>query len=221
MINLISLKTIKLAALSCMALLLSGCATLTYSGPDYDANNIQSVKTNEDFVFSVYKKTTNGANIKMGISRTPVPEILALFVQVENLSYETPYVFRVDNLKISNPDEELKFITSANYLNIYQTQESASMAAMSNMGSALSNMTGMMANYNDINQSMVQNQAEQTNKSAYTRIDAISNQISAHSIKTASTIHPRKSQYFYFFFEDLDKFPIKVFYKDLSYEFRL
>lgn len=222
MLNLTNtLKTIKLAVLFFTALLLSGCATLTYSGVDYNADNLQSVKTNEDFIFSTYKKSLNNANIKMGISKTPVPEILALFVQVENLSYETPYTFKVEDLNISNPDTELKFISSANYLNIYQTQESASMAAMSNMSAAITNMTGMMTNYNDFNQSMVQNATEQTNKSTYSRIDQIAQQISSHSIKTSSSISPRKSQYFYFFFEDMDKFPIKVNYKSLEYQFRL
>lgn len=203
------------------SIVLCGCSTLSYVGEDYNQQNIQTVKTNEDFVFNVYKKTTDNANVKIGITRTPVPEILALYIQVENLSYETPYIFKVEDLNISNPDRELQFITTSNYLNIYQTQEASSMAAMSSMGATLTNMTGMTSNYNEFNQSMVQNSSEQSNKSVFSKIEEIGNQISKHSIKYSSTISPRKSQYFYFFFEDLEKFPISVNYKNLNYQFTL
>ena len=198
--------------LSIILLVLCGCSTLSYVGEDYNQQNIQTVKTNEDFVFNVYKKSIDNANVKIGITRTPVPEILALYIQVENLSYETPYIFKVEDLNISNPDRELQFITTSNYLNIYQTQEASSMAAMSSMGATLTNMTGMTSNYNEFNQSMVQNSSEQSNKSVFSKIEEIGNQISKHSIKYSSTISPRKSQYFYFFFEDLEKFP-KAKYK--------
>lgn len=203
------------------SIVLCGCSTLSYVGEDYNQQNIQTVKTNEEFVFNVYKKTTDNANVKIGITRTPVPEILALYIQVENLSYETPYIFKVEDLNISNPDRELQFITTSNYLNIYQTQEASSMAAMSSMGATLTNMTGMTSNYNEFNQSMVQNSSEQSNKSVFSKIEEIGNQISKHSIKYSSTISPRKSQYFYFFFEDLEKFPISVNYKNLNYQFTL
>lgn len=213
--------TIKLAVLSLITLLFSGCSTLTYTGEDYKEDNIQTIKTQEDFIFNVYKKTSENANFKIGISKTPVPEILALYVQIENLSYEEPYTFRVENLRIYNPERELQFITSNNYLNIYQTQEASSMSAMGNMGTALTTMTGMTANYNDYNQTIAQNTAQETNKSAFSQIEQIGTQILAHSIKHSSTISPRRSQYFYFFFEDLNKYPIRINYKNLSYQFEL
>lgn len=205
----------------CMALVLSGCATLSYTGEDYSQENIQTVKTQEDFVFNVYKKSTGDINLKLGITRTPVPEILALYVQAENLSYETPYVFKVEDLRVFNPDGELQFITTNNYLSIYQTQEASSMAAMSSMGATFTNMTGMTANYNDYNQSMIQNSSEASNKSVFSRIEEVGSQILKHSIKYSATISPRRSQYYYFFFEDKDKFPISVKYKDLNYQFKL
>ena len=204
-----------------VTLFVTGCATLDYVGEDYNQNNTQTIKTDEDFVFNVYKKSDKNTNFKIGISKTPVNEILALYVQVENLSYETPYVFRVENLRLYNPDKELQFITSSNYLNIYQAQEASSMTAMSSMGATLSNMTGMTANYETFNQTMMQNSAQQSNQSAYSRLEQIGNQISKHSIKYSSTISPRKSQYFYFFFEDLDSFPVYVNYKNLNYQFTL
>lgn len=212
---------LNLALFFSIALFFSGCSTLSYVGNDYEQSNIQTVKTQEDFIFDVYKKTADNANLKLGVSKTPIPEILVLYVQIENLSYETPYIFKVENLRIFEPDKELQFITTNNYLNIYQTQEASSMASMSTLGSTLSNMTGMMSNYNDFNQSMVQNSAQQTNESAFSRIELIGNQILDHSIKFSSTISPRKSQYFYFFFENNEKFPLIVKYKDLEYQFKL
>lgn len=200
---------------------LGGCATLTYSGEDYNQTNLQTIKTAEDFVFNTYKKTQDNANIKIGISKTPVPEILALYVQVENLSYETPYIFKVEDLRLSNNERELQFITSNNYITIYNNQETSSMSAMSNMSHAITNMTGMNANMNEYNTTMMQNSAQQSNQSAYSHLETIGNQISKHSIKYSSTISPRKSQYFYFFFEDLDLFPVYVKYKNLSYQFQL
>ena len=188
------IKKIKLILLTLMMFLLSGCATLTYVGDDYNSNNTQTIKTNEDFIFNVYKKSNQNVNLKMGISKTPVPEILVLFVQVENLSYETPYTFKVEDLLMSNPDRNLQFITSNNYLDIWQNQEASSMAAMSSMGATITNMTGMTANYNEMNQSMVQNSSEQSNQSAFSRLETIGNQVLKHSIKYSATISPRKSQ---------------------------
>lgn len=200
-------------------LILSGCATLSYVGEDYAENNIQTFKTNEDFIFNVYKKTDKEANIKIGISKTPINEIFALVVQVENLSYEIPYVFKVEDLDIFNDEKNIQFITSNNYLSIYQTQEASSMSSMSSLAPTLTNMTGMISNYNDFNQAMVQNASNESNRSAFNRIETIGNQILAHSIKVSSSVSPRKSQYFYFFFEDPLTYPINVQYKNLLYKF--
>ncbi len=204
-----------------LSFLMCGCSTLSYTGNDYVATNNENVKTQEDFLFNTYKKTSGNVNVKMGISRTPVPELLALYVKIENLSYETPYVFKVEDINIKNPSGNIQFITSNNYLSIWQNQENASMSAMGNISSTITNMTGMNANYNEFNQTMVQNSAEETSKSAYNYLEAKGNQILKHTVKTSTSISPRKSQYYYFFFEDTDKFPITVKYKDLVYQFNL
>lgn len=214
-------KAFSLVILGIFSLFIGGCATLTYSGEDYQESNLQTVKTSEDLVFNTYKKTLENANIKMGITKTPVPEILALYVQIENLSYETPYVFKVEDLHLSNNEGGIQFITTSNYLNIYNNQEANSMAAMGAMSTTLTNMTGMTANMNDFNQSIAQNSAQQTNQSAFSRLETIGNQIAKHSIQYSSTISPRRSQYFYFFFEDLDSYPVYINYKTLKYQFEL
>lgn len=205
----------------CLCALFSGCATLTYSGEDFNSSNLETIRTQEEFVFKTYSKVTDNVKFKTGITKTPVPEILALYVQIDNLSYETPYTFKVEDLTVSNERETIQFITSGNYLNIWQNQEAASISAMSAMGSSLTNMTNMSANFNEFNQSMLQNQSQQSNKSAFSGLERIGNEISKHSIKVSSTISPRKSQYFYFFFEDLDEFPIYINYKNLKYQFEL
>lgn len=215
------ISALKLLSVILITLVACGCATLTYSGSDFDAKNIETVKTQEDFVFSVFQKPQENYNIKIGISKTPIVEILAIYVQVENLSYNVPYVFKVEDLHVKNPDSEVHFITTQNYLNIWQTQEANSMSALSAMGNTFQTMSGMQANYNDYNQTMVQNASEQTSRSAFSRLDTIGNQISKHSIKFSSTISPRKSQYFYFFIQDTDKFPLTITYKDLKWEFSL
>ena len=214
-------KVVCLAFVMSLAFLSCGCATLSYTGDDYSETNLQTIKTSEDFIFNTYKKSIDNANIKIGISKTPVPEILSLYVQIENLSYETPYIFKVEDLRLSNNERELQFITSSNYLNIYNNQEATSMAAMGAMSATLTNMTGMTANMNEFNQSMMQNTAQQSSKSAFSRLEEVGNQISKHSIKHSSTISPRRSQYYYFFFEDLGVFPVNVNYRGLKYQFEL
>jgi len=214
-------KLLNIIILFIMGLFLSGCATLNYVGEDYSANNNQTIKTNEDFVFNTYKKSLNNINLKAGISKTAVPEILALYIQIENLSYETPYIFKVEDLRLYNSDGEIQFITTNNYLNIYQTQEAQAMSSMGAMGATFSNMAGMSTNYNEYNQTIAQNASEASNKSAFSRMETIGNQILNHSIKYSSTVNPRRSQYYYFFFQDLEKFPITVKYKTLNYQFNL
>lgn len=200
--------------------LLCGCSTLTYVGEDYTPNNIQTIKTNEDFIFNTYKKSLTNANIKIGISKTPIPEVLAIYVQIENLTYETPYIFKVEDLRVYNPEKEMQFISTTNYLNIYQAQEANSIAAGSAVGG---NLTNMITNYNatEYNQTSIQHTNQEANSSAFSRMEELGNQISKHSIKYSSSISPRKSQYYYFFIENLEKYPIRVNYKNLNYQFNL
>ena len=215
------MKILKFLVLFLLAACLCGCTSLDYTGEDYESANIQTIKTYEDFIFKTYKKTDGNANIKIGISKTPIQEILALYVQIENLSYETPYTFKVENLRLYDSDGEIQFITSNNYLSIYQSQESSAMNAMSAMGATFSNMAGMTMNYNEINQSVVQNASESSNKDAFSRMEQLGNQILKHTIRVSSVISPRKAQYYYFFFENKDNFPINVKYKSLNYQFNL
>ena len=215
------MKKIKFLALFLLSIALFGCSSLDYTGEDYRSENTQTIKTAEDFVFNTYKKTLDEANIKIGISRTPVQEILALYVQVENLSYDKPYTFKVEDLRVYDSQGEIQFITSNNYLSIYQTQEASSMASMATVGANFSNMAGMTANYNEINQGMIQNSAQTSNQDAYTKMEILGNQILKHSIRISSNISPRKAQYFYFFFQNRESSPINVKYKTLNYQFKL
>ena len=215
------MKILKLFAILLLSCAFVGCSSLDYTGEDYKVENTQSIKTAEDFVFNTYKKTVNDANIKIGISKTPVMEILALYVQVENLSYEKPYVFKVEDLRLFDSNGEIQFITSNNYLSIYQSQEASSMTSMGTMGATLTNMAGVTANYNEINQTMMQNSSQSSNQAAYARMEALGNRILKHSIRVSSSVSPRKSQYYYFFFQDREKYPINVKYKTLNYQFNL
>ncbi|MBQ8476600.1 hypothetical protein IJ531_06015 [bacterium] len=95
------------------------------------------------------------------------------------------------------------------------------MTAMSTMGATFSNMAGLTTNYNEMNQSIVQNASEMSNKDAFSRMEDLGNRILKHTIKVSSVISPRKSQNFYYFFEDKDNFPLSVKYKTLYYQFKL
>lgn len=215
------MKSVKFLILFAISLMLFGCASLEYTGEDYKAENSQTVKTNEDFVFSTYKKSLDSVNVKIGISKTPVQEILALYVQIENLNYESPYTFKVEDLRVYDEDGDIQFITSNNYLSIYQTQEASSMSAMSTMGATFQNMSGLTAQYNEINQTNIQNVSQMANDDAFNRMEVLGNGILKHSIRVSSNISPRKTQYFYFFFQDKEKSPIYVKYKGLIYQFKL
>lgn len=215
------MKIVRFLFLFLLSVSLFGCSSLDYTGEDYKSENCQTIKTQEDFIFKTYNKSIDGANIKVGISRTPVQEILALYVQVENLNYETPYTFKVEDLYVSDANGEVLFITTNNYLNIYQTQEASAMSAMSSMGATFSNISGMTTNYNEMNQSIIQNSSNESNKDTFSKMEQLGNKILKHSIRISSNISPRRTQYFYFFFEDKDSFPIKVRYKNLYYQFSL
>ena len=215
------MKKIICLSILLLSLVVGGCSTLDYVGEDYKVSNKETIRTQEDFVFNVYKKSLSNANVKVGISKTPIMELLALYVQVENLSYETPYIFKVEDLILSDSTKKLQFITSNNYLSIWQNQEANAMTSMSMMGASLQNMAGITSNYTEINQSNLQNTAQESNKSAYIHLETVGNQILKHSVKHSSTISPRRSQYYYFFFENTEKYPLTVDYKGLRYQFNL
>ncbi len=215
------MRILKFLTLFLLSITLFGCSSLDYAGEDYKSENTQTIKTNEDFVFNTYKKSLNDVNVKVGISKTPVQELLVLYIQIENLNYNNPYTFKVDDLRVSDGDGEIQFITSNNYLNIYQTQEASSMSSMSMVGANLTNMAGITSNYNEINQTMMQNTAQASNNDAYAKMEEFGNKILKHSIRVSSVISPRRAQYFYFFFQDREKSPINVRYKTLDYQFKL
>lgn len=213
------MKSLKFITLFLLSIILFGCASLEYTGEDSKNVVSKTSKTQEDFVFNTFKKSLDNINVNVGISKTPVQEILVLYVQIENLSYETPYIFRVSDLKVFDSNGEVRFITSNNYLNIYQAQEASSMNSMSVMGATLTNIAGITSNYNEINQTMLQNASQTSSIDTYTKMTNLGNGILQHSIQTSSTINPRKSQYYYFFFQNNEAYPIAVKYKTLNYQF--
>ena len=215
------MKAIKFLVLFILSTMLFGCASLDYTGEDYKTENSQTIRTQEDFVFNTYKKSLGDVNVKIGITKSPIQEILVMYVQIENLNYENPYTFKVEDLRVHDELGDIQFITSNNYLNIYQTQESSAMSAMSNMGATFSNMTGLTSTYSEVNQAVVQNASGQASKDVYSKMETIGNSILKHSIRTSSSISPRRGQYFYFFFQDREKSPINVRYKTLNYQFKL
>ena len=83
--------------------LLTGCASVSYVGSDYNKENVRNVQTREDFYFSTYKKTSQKENIDMsvGLGKTPLMEVLVFYVAITNKS-ATPYATYLKDYLITN-----------------------------------------------------------------------------------------------------------------------
>ena len=75
-------------------MIFTGCTSLSYVGDDFDSKNSATVQTNELFTFSTYNKTSNEENIamKVGVSKTPLPDALVVYVGVQN-NTAADYIF--------------------------------------------------------------------------------------------------------------------------------
>ena len=212
-----------LCTLFLSVLALGGCSTLTYSGEDYNPQNASLVQTNEEFYFSTYSKTSQEENItlRFGISKTPVPDVLVTYVQVENKSNVDDYVFYLKDLNITSSGEAVKFITTSNYVGAYQSSQAGALAAMSQASGTLSSFATIANNYQRLNQTSPT--AEPSNVSAddgaYKQISTVVEGISKHTINNAAVVAPRENRFFYLFLKDPGVYPIKADYKDLSYSF--
>ena len=81
--------------------ILTGCTSLSYVGDDFDSKNSATVQTSELFTFSTYNKSSNEENIdmKVGVSKTPLPDALVLNVDIKN-NTAADYIFYLKDMKI-------------------------------------------------------------------------------------------------------------------------
>ncbi len=222
-VNKFRKATFMLGALALSALALGGCSTLSYVGDDFNAKNAAFIQTDEMFYFSTYNKTSTSEDISMrvGVSKTPVPGILATYVQINNNSTTNDYVFYTKDFAISANQTPVELITSSNYLGAYQSSQAGALASMSQASGALNNIANIANTYQRLNQTSPV--AETTNVSsddgAYKQISAVVEGISEHTINNAAVVKPRENKFFYIFIKDPGIYPIKVDYKDLTYSF--
>ena len=212
-----------LGAIILGALALGGCSTLSYVGEDFDAKNSALIQTDEMFYFSTYNKTSANEDISMrvGVSKTPVPDVLATYVQINNNSATNDYVFYTKDFAISANNTPVELITSSNYLGAYQSSQAGALASMSQASGALNNIANIANTYQRLNQTSPV--AEPSNVSsddgAYKQISAVVEGISKHTINNAAVVSPKENKFFYIFVKDPGVYPIKIDYKDLTYSF--
>ena len=222
-VNKIKKTSLMLCALTLGMLTLSGCSTLSYVGEDYNAKNSALIQTDEMFYFSTYNKTSQSEEISMrvGISKTPVPDMLATYVQINNNSKTTDYVFYTKDFNMSANDIPVDLISSSNYLGAYQSSQAGALASMSQASGALNNIANIANTYQRLNQTspIAETTNVSTNDGAYKQISAVVDGISQHTINTAAVVKPGENKFFYLFMRDPGVYPINVTYKDLSYSF--
>lgn len=223
--NKIKKNVFMLCALFISALSLTACSNLTYVGEDYDPKNSANILTNESFYFSTYLKRLEEENVsfRIGMSKTPVPEALAIYVQVNNNS-PSEYVFSVKDLEISSANGiRAEIISPSNYLGAYQSSQAGAIASMSQMSGSFNNFATIANNYQHINQATptMQTGANTDAQNSYKQISTVVEGVTKHMINNSAVIEPNQSKFFYIFISDPDNYPINIKYKGLSYEFML
>lgn len=222
-VNRFKKTTLALGAVLISALALSGCSTLSYVGEDFDAKNAALIQTDEMFYFSTYNKTSTNEDISMrvGVSKTPVPDILAAYVQINNNSSTNDYVFYTKDFAISASNTPVEIISSSNYLGAYQSSQAGALASMSQASSAIGNIANIANTYQRLNQTspVAESANVSSNDGAYKQISTVVEGISEHTINNAAVIKPKENKFFYIFIKDPGIYPIKIDYKDLTYSF--
>lgn len=203
--------------------ILSGCTSLSYIGDDYNSANSSTVQTNELFTFSTYEKTSNTEDIKMklGVSKTPLPDALVVYVNIKNNSTAADYVFYLKDFVIKAGNETLTPISPSSYLNAYQSYETGTYNGLSNLAPTLGAFADIQNAYQNVN-NVIGNTAasKNANSNAVTsQISSIASGISEHTITSASVIKAGGTNFFYVFLKDPDTLPIDITYKDLEYSF--
>ncbi len=211
-----------LIALFFIALSTTGCSSLSYVGEDFNENNVSSVQTNEEFYFSTYNKTSADGkfDLKIGTSKTPLPEVLAIYFELNNNSQDEIIIDR-EAIKISSNDKPVMSISTSNYISAYQSSQSGQIAALSQSAGAMGNIANMMNNYQQTNMQRdpaLMNSQITDGDSSFREAADVSRGIVNHTIKNIAIVKGLEKRYFYLFIKD-PQGPIQIDYKDLSYTF--
>lgn len=201
--------------------ILAGCTSLSYVGDDYSQENASAVQTSELFTFSTYTKKSESENIdmKLGVSKTPLPDAYVVYVNIKNNSTAADYVFYLKDFIIKAGNETLSAIPPSSYLNAYQSYETGTYNGLSNIAptlGAFADIQNAYHNVNNINSSVTKTNS---NNAITSQIGSIVSGISNHTITSASVVKANSSDFFYVFLKDPQFLPIDITYKDLQYSF--
>lgn len=220
-INLIKKLFLSIVLLGSMCVL-SGCTSLSYVGDDYNQANSSTIQTNELFTFSTYSKIskTEDINMKVGVSKTPLPDALVVYVNIKNNSTAADYVFYLKDFVIKAKNETLTPISPSSYLNAYQSYETGTYNGLSNIAPTLGAFADIQNAYHNVSSNVNTAASKSASSNAVTnQISTIANGISDHTITTASVIKAGASNFFYIFLKDPSTLPVDITYKDLTYSF--
>ena len=201
--------------------ILTGCTSLSYVGDDFDSKNSATVQTSELFTFSTYNKSSNEGNIdmKVGVSKTPLPDALVLYVDIKN-NTAADYIFYLKDMEIKVGNEKLTPIAPSSYIEAYQSYETGTYAGLANIAPTLGAFADIQNNYQNVNNTINTAASKSNSHNAVTsQIGSIVNGISKHTISSASVIKSGNSEFFYIFLKDPAQLPIDITYKDLTYSF--
>jgi len=202
--------------------LLSGCTSLSYVGDDFDSKKTATIQTSELFTFSTYTKTSKEENIdmKLGVSKTPLPDALVVYVNIKNNSTAADYVFYLKDFVIKTGNETLSPIQPSSYLNAYQSYETGTYNGLSNIAPTLGAFADIQNAYQNVNNMVNTASAKNNvNNAATSQIGSIAKGISSHTISSAGVIKANGSDFYYIFLKDPGSLPIDITYKDLKYSF--
>jgi len=192
---------------------------MTYMGEDYDVNNTKSIQTDAGFYFSTYSKTSSESNVdlRVGVTKTPIPEILVVYAGFKNNNPEKYFVYQKD-FEIKSDDTKTFLVTSSEYVNAFQSQETGNYAGMQQMAPTLSNIATISNNFQPTGQeSLIYQQNTRDNLTG--QLSDITSEIVKHALNTASIIEPNSEKYYYVFVKASEGSNLVINYKDLNYVF--
>ena len=211
------MKKINLLALLLSALFLCGCSTLTYTGEDFNKENIKAITTTESLYFSTYQKTVEeGINVRTGVTKTHVDSVLAIYLEVENKS-SASFQVNPDDVKITIDGRNAARVSTAEYISAYQSMQNEIYAGGQSLSATVNNFATITNNYQNMNQSLLlrdQNNAESSMKQISDYISGIR----AHALNSTVNVKTGDKKYFYIFIED-DGYPVNVDFRGVQYSF--
>lgn len=211
------IKTLSFVVLS--AFVLTGCASMSYTGSDYDVNNVKKLQTQGGFYFSTYSKksTTENVDLRIGVAQTPIQDVLVIYAELTN-NNKSPYVLYQKDFKFTSSNGKAQIITAAQYINAYQSQETSAYASMQALAPTIATIATISNNFQTDGQNkVVTEQNSRSNLNA--QIEKVVDGVTKFSLTNASVISAGETKYYYLFLQTNVESTISLNYKDLAYTF--